>query len=256
VKEFFPDPIDAYATLAEIEEALDDSDPQKALLRKAMESLENSNGEQIRSGLSGALGGRDFGDLGSPLDLKCEYVRAVIDFQGPLEMLGNIIERFGNDGFERGLDFLLKSLALDLAAAQPSLDPTRLQAAGKQLGLVRLLNGARAHGQKLVNRWRKIHGQSNSKISAMDFLSMVVSAGKSPYIATNLADPLISLANPPDIEKEVLFRQDLYNTSRDVSPQAFGDLEIRNRCLVALQEGLDQAVAREDAWLAEQEENL
>ncbi|MDR1546864.1 MAG: type III secretion system gatekeeper subunit SctW [Deltaproteobacteria bacterium] len=249
VKELFPEPADAYAALAAVEEGLT-GEPKK-FARQAMEELDRAAGPEIRAGLAGAAAGREFGDLGTPLELKKDYVQAVVDFSGPMDMLDNIYKRFGADGFERGVDFLLKALADDLAAERPSRETASLEAVGAQLGHVRLLNSVRAQGEKLADRWRLAHGEADSKLTGKDFLQFVVSAAKETFISSSLAEPLVKLAAPPDIEKEVLFRQDLFNAARGVVPRAFGDLDVRNRCLAALQDGLDQAVAREDAWLAE-----
>jgi hypothetical protein len=61
-------------------------------------------------------------------------------------------------------------------------------------------------------------------------------------------------AKPPDIELEVLLRQDILNSVKSVAIHAIGGLERRDRLVGAMQEGLDLAVAREDEYLASLEE--
>ena len=187
------------------------------------------------------------------MELKDDYVRAALDFPGPLEMLGHVLERFGPDGFERGVDYLVKALSADLAAERPSRDKTALESVSGQLGQVRILGGVRALGQKLAERWRSAHGQKDSKLGDMDFVRFVLEGSKDHLRASGLADSVVALARPPDIEREVLFRQDLLNAVKNVSLQTFGEPETRGRLLTALQDGLDMAVAREDEWLAARE---
>jgi type III secretion protein W len=246
----FQDPADAYAALSEMAE----DDSVGPFVKEALAELMGTGGEEIKASLAGALAGEDFPDLGPPLELKSDYVRAAVDFPGPLEMLGNILKSFGPDGFDRGVDFLVKALSADLAADKPSRDKTVLESVSGQLGQVRILGGVRALGQNLAERWRSAHGQEDSKLGDMDFVKFVLEGSKDHLKASSLADLVVALANPPDIEKEVLFRQDFFNAAKNVSIQTFGDPEARGRLLSTLQEGLDLAVAKEDEWLAAQEE--
>jgi type III secretion protein W len=250
----FGDPAEAYAALSELAES--EGDPAaKKLANQAMELIWDQSGPVISASLAGALAGADFPDLGSPLELKSEYVRAAIDFPAPLEMLQDVLKRFGPEGLERGLDYLLKALAADLAAETPSRDKASLTAVSSQLGQVRVLNGVRALGQSLADRWRGVHGQERSRLEDMDFLKFVLEGSREAYPSASLADPLVSRAAPPDIEKETLFRQDLLASVKKVSIEAFGDLDRRERLVGAVQEGLDQAIEREDEWLASLEES-
>jgi type III secretion protein W len=253
-KNSFPDPTDAYAALSELSENAEKNGLDPELLRAALAELDQSAGPEIRAALAGALVGRDFGDLGGPLELKTDYVHAAVDFPEPLDMLNHVLERFGVEGFERGLDFLAKSLAVDLAADSPSRDKIGLAAVANQLGQLRVLNGVRDLGEKLVERWAEVHGQTDSKLTDRDFLRFVLEGRRDNYPSASIADPLVALAKPPDIELEVLFRQDLLNSVKNVAVHAIGDLERRDRFMAAVQEGLDLAVAREDDYLASLEE--
>jgi type III secretion protein W len=253
-KKFFPDPADAWAALSEIADRQpDDGQVSSSLIKEALEALDLEAGPVIRASMAGALAGAEFSDLDSPLALKNDYVRVAIDFSAALDMLGHILERFGADGFDRGVDFLLKALAADLAAEIPSRDKASLENVAGQLGQVRTLNGIRYLGQKLVDRWRSVHGQTDSKLTDMDYLKFVLEGQKVVFPTEKLADPLVALAKPPDIEMEVLFRQDLLNSTKSIATQTFEDQERRERFVGAIQDGLDFAIAREDEWLASME---
>ncbi|MDR1577781.1 MAG: type III secretion system gatekeeper subunit SctW [Deltaproteobacteria bacterium] len=255
VKKFFPDPTDAYVALSEIVENLAEGESIKKIVEKSLDELLEAEGPQVRAGLAGALVGQHFSDLGGVTDLRDDYRSILFDFSDPIDMLCFVNGEFGEDAFDRGIDFLFKALSHDLAASEPSLSRESLQAVSSQLGHARILNGAYALGQNLVKRWNTVHGQTNSPLVAMDFLKFVAKAKKEIFVTSEIADPLVTLASPPDIEKEVLFRQDLYNTSRNCLPQAFGDLDVRNRYLDSLREGLDKAIAQEDEFLASLENN-
>ncbi len=59
-------------------------------------------------------------------------------------------------------------------------------------------------------------------------------------------------AGAPDIERKVLFLQELLNTTRSFAPSLFDGNEGRMKVLDAVQDAVDAAIAEEDAWLAEQ----
>jgi type III secretion protein W len=250
-REFFPDPADAFAALTEMAEKR----PEDPIIKEALDELESSSGQEIRASIAGALAGKSFPDLGPPLELKNDYAHVVIDFPGALETFGYILERFGENDFDRGVEFLLKALGNDLASDRPSADKAALESVTGQLGRVRTLNGVRALGQKLTDRWGTLAGDSGSKLTDIDFLKFVLEGAKETLPSASMADPLVKLAAPPDIEREVLFRQELLKSVKNVSIQTFSGPEPRGRLLDALQEGLDLAVAREDEWLAAMEDN-
>ncbi|MDR2441947.1 MAG: type III secretion system gatekeeper subunit SctW [Deltaproteobacteria bacterium] len=248
---FFSDPADVYAALSELADSL----PDNALIKEALEALDQESGSEIRASIAGALAGLEFSDLGEPLQLKNDYVRVAIDFSDVLDMFNHIINRFGPECLDRGVDFLNRALAADLAADTPSCDKTSLESVADQLGKVRSLNSIRALGQNLADRWREVHGQSHSELVDMDFLKFILEGRRESLPTTSLAAPLIRKANPEDIEKEVLFRQDLLQSVKNLTVQTFGDLDQRARFINAIQEGLDEAVSREDEWLAAMEDD-
>jgi type III secretion protein W len=253
-KEFFPDPADAWAALSELADSAEERGLDPKVIKEALAELDLDHGPEIRAAMAGALIGREFADLGSPLELKGEYVRVAIDFPGALEMLEDVLMRFGPEGFDRGVDFLTKSLSADLACDEPSRDKASLESVSGQLGHLRVLNGVRGLGEKLVQRWEGAHGQSGTELKDMDFVKMVLEGARDSYPSPSIVDPLLGKAKPPDIEREVLLRQDILNAVKNVAIHAIGDLERRDRLVGALQEGLDLAVAREDEYLASLEE--
>lgn len=75
---------------------------------------------------------------------------------------------------------------------------------------------------------------------------------KERYISGNRIRRLAEEAGAPDIERKVLFLQELLNTARSFAPSLFDGNEGRMKVLDAVQDAVDAAIAEEDAWLAEQ----
>lgn len=61
---------------------------------------------------------------------------------------------------------------------------------------------------------------------------------------------LISKAKAPDIEREVLFLQELLNMTRNLPVQLFDGEQGRMKVIDAVQESVDAAIRREDEYLA------
>ncbi|MDR3205416.1 MAG: type III secretion system gatekeeper subunit SctW [Deltaproteobacteria bacterium] len=253
IRQRFNEPTEAYAVLNDILSRLDEDDPIQPFLRATLTLLEQQSGRDIRSGLLAALGARRFADLKDPFELAQDY-REVIDFPDANGMLSFIDERFGVQGFDRGLDYLLKTLAADLAEAEPGADKIRLEAAGAELGRVRILNGVRAQGHRLSERWKKVCGKIESELTAMDFLRLMLALNKETFISSNAPEPLVTLAKADSVIDRVIFLQELLRTTKDLSLQSFDTPEIRGRCLGAFQEALDLAIEREDEYLASLED--
>jgi type III secretion protein W len=252
-REFFPDPAEAYAALQEILSGLEESNPQRPLVQETLNLLEAESGAQIRSSLVSAWEARGYPDLGSPLDLKNDY-HTVIDFPEATEMLAFIQEKYGEEGFDQGLEFLVKALSVDLAAAEPGSDQKRLEAATGQLGQVKVLSGIHSQGERLTSRWQGVHEHKESELKPMDYLKFMVSLRKESYIPSSVVRPLIQLARPTDQTDEVIFLQELLTATKNLSLMAFESPTNRDRCLTAVQEALDLAIEAEDDYLASLEQ--
>jgi type III secretion protein W len=164
-----------------------------------------------------------------------------------------VLEKYGADGFEAGLDFLFRSLASDLESDQKSHEKAHLEAVGASLGKARIVNGAHALIVRLLDRWQGVHG-IRGEWTPMSFLQEVLRLQKNNYLAARDIDALLAKAKAPDIEREVLFLQEFLGTSRNFSPLFFEGDEGRMKFIAAAQESLDAAITREDEALLTQRE--
>lgn len=253
-QQHFPDPSDAWAALKEIREALA-GDASAATLRgvdDALTELEAAQGPAIRSGICGALNAAGFDALGSPPELGALYRGVVCDFTDINALYAHIQETYGND-FDAAVDFLYKALASDMAADAPSMEKAHLEHVNAGLGELRSLQSARSLCAKLLERWARVHGVRNCPLDDMALLGKVVDLRKERFISGGQIARLADEAKAPDIERKVLFLQELLNTARSFAPSLFDGNEGRMKVLDAVQSAVDTAIAEEDAWLASQE---
>ncbi|WP_303878511.1 type III secretion system gatekeeper subunit SctW [Desulfovibrio piger] len=255
LRRFFPDPSEAWAALKDIHEELSaapDTPPETLrVLNEALEELERTEGPAIRAGINGALNARGFEDLGDAGVLGSFYREAVCHFEDVNSLYDHIQKTYGKD-FDAALDFLYKALGSDLAADMPSMETSHLEHVNGSLGELRQLQSARSLCARLLERWGSVHGIRHCPLDDMALLGKVLDLRKERYISGSRISRLAEEAGAPDIERKVLFLQELLNTTRSFAPSLFDGNEGRMRVLDAVQDAVDAAIAEEDAWLAEQ----
>ncbi|MDR2450582.1 MAG: type III secretion system gatekeeper subunit SctW [Candidatus Accumulibacter sp.] len=247
------DPALAWAALREAREALKDEAPAVALeaIDAALKMHEKDDGPAIRAGIQGALEAENHPALGEPFVLGATYRQAVCDFHENLDDLFSfVLEKYGEEGFEAALDFLFRSLACDLESDQRSHDRAHLESVGANLGRARVLNGAHALIGRFLERCRSVHGMDCAWTTPMSFLKDVLALKKNRFLAARDIDGLLEKVRAPDIEREVLFFQELLSTSRNFSTLLFESAEERIKFIGAVQESVDAAIVREDEALA------
>lgn len=254
-RQHFPDPADAWAALKQLREELSgDASANAETLRgvdEALAELEASDGPAIRAGINGALNARGFEQLGTPSELGGLYRGAVCEFADVNALFAHIQEKFGGD-FEAAVDFLYKALASDMACDTPSMEKSHLEHVNSGLGELRQLQSARSLCAKTLARWHDVHGVRDCPLDDMALLGRILDLRKEHFISPSRITRIADEARAPDIERKVLFLQELLNTARAFSPVLFDGAEGRMKVIDAVQGAVDAAIAEEDAWLAGQ----
>lgn len=256
-REHFPDPSDAWAALREIAEELKADGAAPSLVREVEEAarrLEEAEGPAIRAGVQGALASRDFPQLGEADAMRDLYRQTVCEFSSVMEVFRHVQTQYGGD-FEASMDFLFSALSADIASDVPSMGSRHLESVHGTLGKVRLAQSAYRLCGDVMDRWATVHGVKTRPggLDAMKLLGDVLALGEMRFLSGMQVDTIVAKAGAPDIEREVLFVQELMNASRKFPSALFGDDQGRMKVLDAIQESIDGAVAREDEWLAQQE---
>lgn len=258
VREYFPDPSDAWAALKKMQEELrGEEGADRALVAEvdaALAELEEREGAAIRAGVQGALAAAGFSDLGGSDDMRDFYRRTVCEFSTVNEVFGHVMETYGGD-FERAMDFLFSALSADIAADTPSMGVRHLESVHENLGKVRLTQSAYRLCQNMMDRWERVHGVKTREggLTALELLGDIVDLRTKRFLGSMQIESILAKAGAPDIEREVLFLQELLTTTRNFPTALFDDEQGRMKVLDAVQEAVDKAVEREDEYLAKQE---
>lgn len=256
-REYFPDPSDAWAALRELQEELHAAGAEAALLEDleaAAAELEQTEGPAVRAGIQGALAAAGYADLGSSDDMRDFYRRTVCGFSSVNEVFAHIREQYGDD-FERAMDFLFSAISADISADTPSMGAPHLESVHHDLGRVRLTQSAYRLCETMMERWENVHGvkQGETGLTPMGLLGDIVALREMRFLGAGQIESILAKAGAPDIEREVLFLQELLSSVRNFPTALFDDEQGRMKVLDAVQEAVDQAVAREDEYLAQQE---
>lgn len=248
----FPDVTDAWAALQEAMESFEGDPEVSAAQRREIRALADAfmqeNGEAIRLGLQGAVSGRDFPELGDADATKALYRQTVGEFSSVNEVFSEIQKKYGAD-FDRAMDFLFSAISSDIESEVPSMGRSHLESVHQKLGLVRLTQSAYRLCEDVMNRWRDVHGQT-AALSAMDLLGAVVGLRDRSFVSSSQINEICARARPADIEHEVLFLQELLGAVRKFPDALFEDDRNRATVLDAVQQAVDDAVDREDEYLA------
>ena len=250
----FPDPSDAYAALSDALESLsNDPSVDPAVLedvRQGLAELEAEHGPRIRSGMQGALAAAGYADLDGTDNLRDLYRQTVCDFTDVNAAFAHIHEKYGDVGFDKAMDFLFNALSNDLATDVPSMETTHLENVHANLEQVRLLQSTHVQCERLLQRWESVHGVADAALTPMELLGDMVNLRNENFLGAMHIDRIAAKAKAPDIERQVLFLQELLNMTRNLPVRLFDGEQGRMKVLDAVQEAVDNAIQREDEYLA------
>lgn len=257
VEEAFSDPTEAWAALESAMEAFAE-DPavdghQRLELRALRDAFVDENARAIRLGIPGTLACGEYPETGGPDASRELYRRTVGQFSGVQEVYRDIRAKFG-DRFEKAMDFLFEAIRIDLADDSPSMERAHLESVHVKLGLVRLADSAYKTCVELANRWKSISGTDAPGLEPSALLGDVLQLCEHNYVSTLRLNAILQKSNAADPEQEVLFAQELLAAVRRLPPALFEGEKGLLSVTEAVQKAVDEAVAREDAWLAAQED--
>lgn len=249
----FPDLTDAWAALQSVLEEFEQdgtvSEEIKTGIREAVAELEQNHAAEIKTGLQGALSAKGYEDVGSTDAMRDFYRHTVFEFESALHVFKYVKENFAS-AIDKAMDFLFASLSEDIAMDSPSMEKTHLEHVHNNLGKVRLLQSAYGQCEDLANRWENVHNVKNSGLTAMDLLGDVVALREVNYLGMMHIENIARKAKAPDIEREVLFLQDMMGMLRNFPVKIFDDEQGFQKVMDVAQQALDKAIEREDEYLA------
>lgn len=240
-KQHFSDSGDMYTALFQAGQELGIED----IINEALAQLEDEYGKDVSARLVAGAAATEFEGLGSPGDLKDLYAGAVLDASSPVEVFERVMNDFGDQQFDKALDFLTKTLGDAMGATTTHTDKAYLESVAKDLESVRLLRGLHGSCQGLLARMKGAH-EMQPRLSSTDLLKEMLSLRDTQFVGAfdmeNLADKL----GVEELEDRILFFQDMQNMARTLPENLFPDEGGRLGIIDAVQMALDDAIAAEE----------
>ncbi len=239
-----------YALLLDL--ADEAKDPREAnLFKEAAEILYNENKGSINAVINAIdVNAGNFAGY-TPLENAENYSDALINFKDSYQMLDYIEKKYGTN-IEEGLDFMNKALGADLDSAQKSHEAEFLQSVALGLGQTKQLYSAYSHEKDLLDRLSKTLGVDVSNFDKIAFLRKVGDLSNTSFVNPSDVRNLLSSINTADPEQEVILCQELSRALHSMSDIVYGSNEARGRINDALARLIDDKIALEDEWLANQ----
>ena len=247
VRERFGDPTHQHAVLKTLVEMLQrgQADPRRiAVAQQALADLERESGPAIRAGHNVAGVAAEFagGDSQRVGSLRATYRDAVLDYGGMTQTYRALLDKYGAEGLNKALGFLVKALGADLAAVGPSLDATRLRAIVDDIYRLEVLGGMAEHCDGIM---RRLDGRGEH-CRGVDLLGKAIELVQDNWPTSDKVGRL-----PPQLcahtsDREIMFLREFAELLRLIPMKAYADEAQRARLMDAARGALDTAVDREE----------
>ena len=216
-------------------------------LLDALADLEVQYGPQIRSSLNTIGAANEFAeDSAGVTAFQSAYQDVVLGEATLAQTLGVINDRLsGSDGegFERGLHGLIKAAGQDLAAARPSVEPTRLQSLVQDLYHLEVVSTVTEGCRLLAGGLSKRYGVT---VPPGALMKELVSITNEKWVSASRFSALAERFGIRDVQAQIAFQAAVKGLVRELPIQVFADPDVRQSALNASQEALDRAIDLEE----------
>lgn len=250
-KNRFGDVSHQYSALAFARESLADAtslDGLKGARATALDEVLVEHGPAIRAGLNISVTAQTFADprLGDVGALRGFYRATVLDFDSLADAYGAIIARYGEADFAKALAFLLKAAGDDLTAKGPSIPLTELKAIIDELYRLEVLSGMREQSHALVTALRE-RAAIRESYSDHALLQNILKIKEERWLSANHVLAIGQEMGIQELDTEIYFLRALSELTREIPLKAYQDPANREKLRDAVQDALDDAIAREEA---------
>ena len=208
----------------------------------------NEHGPAIRAGLNISVAAQTFADprLGDIGALRDFYRATVVDFDSLADACGAIVARYGEADFGKALAFLLKAAGDDLGAKGPSTSAAELKTIVDELYRLEVLSGMREQSHALVEALRA-RAAIREGYSGHSLLQNLLKLQQESWLGAHQVLAIGQDMNIRELDAEIYFLRGLSELAREIPLKAYPDPANREKLRDAVQDALDDAIAREEA---------
>ncbi|NIZ03780.1 type III secretion system gatekeeper subunit SctW [Thalassospira lucentensis] len=245
----FGDITDQYAALASAYHKLEAEGGFEDVLENihdALEELDDDFGPDIRAGFNIASTASLFGngDSARTQSFRDCYRGLIAEGQTLAQSFSDICERFGRDDLPNVVEKLLRAVGDDLGSQGPSSDPVLLKSLIDELYAAEVIVTGLDHCDMVVDSMeRRFDCQS---IDAVGVMQGLLDIAASSWTSKDAFNRLVDSAGISDTEAQIGFLQEIKTVVREMPLRAFADQEAKEKVVMALQQGLDDVIEREE----------
>lgn len=214
-------------------------------LRDALADLQDDHGEQIRARLNTVgVAAQQGQDAASVARFQDTYAEVALGAPTLAQTLTLALDRFGAQGFAKGLQGLVAALGADLAATRQSTSPEKLQTLVSDLFQLEVVHTVLDGAQDLAQGLQLRHGHQGLNAEALVKQLVAISAER--WVSSSRFEALADELGVHDNTARIGLLTGIKTLLKDLPPRVFPDPEARQTTLDALQGALDSSIAREE----------
>lgn len=254
-RQFFMDVSNQYLALVFAHEQLQAENAKPELLQaleQAINEMEAKHGSRIQAGLNVARRALAFEKkgVGKAEELQEFYSNTVVDYEGAAKTYEAVLEHYGKEKFIHAVEFLMQGLGDDLAGKGSSVSKTELKKIMDELDSLKSLNTLHEKCAVTLERMDDVH-DTPPACSPLELMQKVLTLIEDKWVSANSVDRLVQEVGASDLDSELQFLREFLSLVREVPEKLFPKEENRANLLQAVQDSLDQAIAREEEELGE-----
>lgn len=247
VRQFFPDPSDQYEALGYAAEAFENegSREKAVILKAAQQDLMSREGPAIRAGINILPEARNFSELDSVQNLRDFYRDTILKNITILSVFKSLMQEYGADHLNEGLDYLIRAATADLNAQGPSIEKSHLKAIIDQFYGVGALNRMQEAFANTLNRMETQYSSKvlNQPTVLMEEVLKIIDAFK---VDEKRVAELPAKMNIHDLAQVIDFMTSLHEQLRLLPVKIYTVPEGRAQLLEASQKCLDRSIEAEE----------
>ena len=214
-------------------------------LRDALADLQEDHGEQIRARLNTVgVAAQQGSDAATVAQFQDTYAEVALGAPTLAQTLTLALDRFGLQGFAKGLQGLVAALGADLSATRQSTSPEKLQTLVSDLFQLEVVHTVLDGAQDLAQGLQLRHGHPG--LDAELLVKQLVAISAERWVSSSRFETLANELGVHDNAARIGLLTGIKALLKDLPPRVFPDPEARQTTLDALQGALDAEIAREE----------
>ncbi|MGI9228480.1 MAG: type III secretion system gatekeeper subunit SctW [Gammaproteobacteria bacterium] len=250
-KQFFRDPTYQYTALSyarDLAQAEGNEDMARAL-DEACQQLRQEEPAAVQAGLNVSKVAHSYSERGldDTENLLGLYRDVVLDYGTVVQAYDQIVQQHSEKQFPQAVNFILKSLAVDLGAESQSLPKTQLKQIVDDMDKLKSLSTMYEQCGDLLQRVSKNYDTVSGEATADDLMKGLLDVQDKVWQGGDAFTDLLGQMGISDTQPAIYFMQGFKEVVRLMPVKAFdNDAVKRTRVMQGVQEALDNLIDNEE----------